>query len=58
MSATNSSRAWDLRCFIREKLVQFLQEQYPECLPKNRAEVSALTSQIEYQRFKNSMNAA
>ncbi len=58
MSATNSSRAWDLRCYIREKLVQFLQEQYPECLPKNRAEISALSSQIEDQRFKDSMNAA
>lgn len=58
MSATNSSRAWDLRCFIREKLVEFLQERYPECLPKNRAEISALTSQIEGRDFKDSINAA
>jgi small-conductance mechanosensitive channel len=33
MSAPNGSRAWDLRCLVREKLLQFLQQQYPESLP-------------------------
>lgn len=32
MSAKDSSTAWDLRVFIREKLISFLQEKYPESL--------------------------
>jgi small-conductance mechanosensitive channel len=39
MSAPNGSAAWDLRCFVREKLVEFMQKQYPESLPKTRAEL-------------------
>jgi small-conductance mechanosensitive channel len=42
MSATSSSAAWDLRCYVREKLIAFLQQQYPESLPRVRAEVAAL----------------
>jgi len=38
MSARNSSEAFDLRCFVREHLVTFIQQQYPEALPKTRAE--------------------
>ena len=30
MSAPNGSVAFDLRCFVREKLIQFLQQKYPE----------------------------
>lgn len=39
MSASNSSRAWDLRCLVREQLVVFIQENYPECLPRTRVEL-------------------
>ena len=39
MDANDSSAAWDLRCFVREKLIQFLQEKYPNALPKIRAEL-------------------
>ncbi|HWA03115.1 MAG TPA: mechanosensitive ion channel domain-containing protein [Rhizomicrobium sp.] len=39
MSASNSSRAFDLRCEIREKLLEFLQQEHPEALPRLRAEV-------------------
>ncbi len=38
MSASDSSRAWDLRCSVRERLIHFLQERYPESLPKMRAQ--------------------
>lgn len=41
MSAANSSTAWDLRCYVREKIIGFLQEHYPQCLPKTRAEIRA-----------------
>ena len=36
VSAGNSPAAWDLRVNVREKLLQFLQENYPETLPKTR----------------------
>lgn len=39
MSARNASDAWDLRCDIREKLITFIQENYPECLPRTRVEM-------------------
>ncbi|WP_242927240.1 mechanosensitive ion channel family protein [Pontibacter vulgaris] len=38
MSADNSSIAWDLRCHVREKLITFIQKNYPESLPKTRTE--------------------
>ncbi len=37
MSASNSSKNWDLRCAVREGLVTFIQENYPAQLPRLRA---------------------
>jgi hypothetical protein len=39
MSAPDSSASWDLRCYVREKMITFLQERYPESLPRVRAEL-------------------
>ena len=39
VSAENSSNAWELRCFVREKLISFLQQNYPESLPLVRVEL-------------------
>jgi small-conductance mechanosensitive channel len=39
MSANNSGDAWDLRCHVREKLVDFIQKTYPEYLPRLRADI-------------------
>jgi small-conductance mechanosensitive channel len=36
MSAKDSSIAWDLRVFVREGLISFLQKNYPDSLPKTR----------------------
>ncbi len=36
VSARNSPKAWDLRVHIREKMIAFIQENYPESLPKTR----------------------
>ncbi|QBA65490.1 mechanosensitive ion channel family protein [Muriicola soli] len=36
MSAKDSPTAWDLRVLVREKLITFLQENYPESLPHSR----------------------
>jgi small-conductance mechanosensitive channel len=36
MSARNGPEAFDLRCYVRERLVQFLSDKYPLALPKQR----------------------
>jgi small-conductance mechanosensitive channel len=41
MSATNSGDVFDLRCYIRENLVAFIQKNYPESLPRTRMELKA-----------------
>ena len=37
MSAADASIAWGLRCEVREKLIKFIQQDYPQALPKTRA---------------------
>jgi small-conductance mechanosensitive channel len=39
MDVRNSSDAWDLRCLVREKLIEFLQKNYPGSLPRYRGEL-------------------
>jgi small-conductance mechanosensitive channel len=36
VSANNAAAAWDLRCEVREKLVDFLQHEHPSALPRRR----------------------
>ena len=36
VSAKNSPTAWDLRVYIREKMIEFIQKNYPESLPRTR----------------------
>jgi small-conductance mechanosensitive channel len=40
-SAADASSAWDLRCEIREKLIAFVQQNYPDSLPRLRASLDA-----------------
>lgn len=37
ISAKSSGKAFDLRCFLREKMMLFIQKEHPYCLPKTRA---------------------
>ena len=37
MTAQNSPIAWDLRCHVREKMIEFIQQNYPQSLPHLRA---------------------
>lgn len=37
-TAADSGKAWTLRCEIREKLIEYLQKNHPESLPRLRAE--------------------
>lgn len=39
VSAGDSGRAWDLRCKLREGLLDFIQKNYPQYLPRMRAEI-------------------
>jgi hypothetical protein len=39
MDVRNSSDAWDLRCLVREKLIDFLEKNYPGSLPRRRGEL-------------------
>ncbi|GAB3929896.1 mechanosensitive ion channel family protein [Mucilaginibacter myungsuensis] len=39
MSARNSSQAFDLRCYVRENMVAYLKDNYPQSLPKRRLDV-------------------
>jgi hypothetical protein len=43
-SAANASSAWNLRCEVREKLVAFLQKNYPGSLPRIRASIDTAPS--------------
>lgn len=36
VSSVDSPKNWDLRVLVREKLIEFIRENYPESLPKSR----------------------
>ncbi|WP_405222955.1 mechanosensitive ion channel family protein [Lentisalinibacter sediminis] len=38
-TAADASRAWDLRCDVRESLIAWLNSNHPDCLPRVRAEL-------------------
>ena len=38
VSARNSGDAWDLRCEVREKLIAYIQREFPGALPRRRNE--------------------
>jgi ABC-type histidine transport system ATPase subunit len=39
MSAEDSPTVWSLRCHVREKLVEFMQHNFPQHLPQLRIDV-------------------
>jgi len=40
VSAGDASKAWDLRCEVRERLIDFIRREFPHCLPRVRTEIS------------------
>jgi len=40
VSANSGSALWDLRCEVREKLIDYLQREYPTALPRRRYEAA------------------
>jgi len=43
VSASNAAALWDLRCEVREKLIDYLQREYPTALPHRRYEAAEST---------------
>lgn len=41
VSAAGAGQAFDLRCYVREQLISFIQKNHPEGLPKARGEISS-----------------
>ncbi len=41
MSSRNSGEAFDLRCYVRENMIKFVEKNYPGSLPRTRAEIDA-----------------
>lgn len=41
MSAPDAGAAWELRCEVREGLLQWLRDTYPESLPRQRVELES-----------------
>jgi len=60
MSARSAGQAFNLRCEVREKLIDFLKEKHPEALPRQRSEaaVSALPKTKTAKAKKAVRNAA
>ncbi len=46
MSSRNAGESWDLRCYVREELVKFVREKYPDALPTFRSEINVLQPEM------------
>lgn len=42
VSAADAGTAWDLRCELREKLIDFVQREFPQCLPRFRTDLAGV----------------
>jgi len=40
VSAPDAGTSWDLRCLVREKLIEFIHKNYPQALPRLRADLA------------------
>jgi len=38
VSSADSGKSWDMRCEMREKIIAWMREDYPEALPRRRQE--------------------
>ncbi len=44
MSASSAGKTFDLRCEVREQLIDFLQREHPEALPRQRADLAMIAT--------------
>jgi small-conductance mechanosensitive channel len=54
LSARNSSEQFDLRCIIREGMIEFIQKNYPDAFPRTR--FSALSSMAQQNSGEGSQS--
>jgi small-conductance mechanosensitive channel len=50
VSAANSSKTFDLRCYIRENLIKYIQQNHPDTLPRMRLELNESDSLNPHKR--------
>jgi small-conductance mechanosensitive channel len=41
VSSPDAGSSWDLQCAVREGMIRYIDENFPQCLPRVRAEVGA-----------------
>jgi len=46
VSSANSDRNFDLRCKVREGLIDFLQREQPDALPRLRASLQSFAPRV------------
>ena len=58
VSSADSGRAFDLRCEMREGLVDFIQRQFPQALPRLRADIAARPDNDDSTRKEHTPESA
>ena len=58
VSSTDAGKVFDLRCELREGLIDFLCRNYPESLPRQRSVSEPLDQAIQHQRKLKSASPA
>jgi hypothetical protein len=48
VSSFDSGLNWDLRCRVREGLLNFMQSSYPQFLPRTRADISPEGEHVDF----------
>jgi hypothetical protein len=51
MSSADSSKSFDLRCLVREKMIEFVKANYPQALPTLRMEMRDVTPKLGPQQM-------
>lgn len=46
-TAADSGKAWNLRCEIREKIIELIQSKHPQGLPRLRGDLIATNAHAE-----------
>jgi small-conductance mechanosensitive channel len=52
-SSRNAPESFDLRCFIRENIIVFLRDSYPESLPKTRFQLTEISQPAQTEELTN-----
>jgi small-conductance mechanosensitive channel len=45
-SGADASRTWNLRCYVREKLIEFMQTRFADSLPRTRVELERTKAKV------------